>query len=283
VSRAFTLSLPAQIDTGAPVSVQWVREIGDPTSLGLMQRSLQGNQGILSVTAVPNSAGTSSGTATVVFETAGQVLLAGIQQQSLASGETPNQLSAGKQVTVIAVDDAPVVPISSTSGSSPLPTTETSSPSAHPVSGGIIIAVILVPLLLLFIAVVWVVRRQRRSMWYRLDPFSEVWTRRRRASAGRTLANFNFMAAHTPSNGGSGGGMQVFPVAPRPQQKLWLMVDHLTQLNATLDRERQFLAPAPLPFSATPVQEPPPVYAEAVNSVVGRATRLKLNKRVGSM
>ncbi|KAJ7779907.1 hypothetical protein B0H16DRAFT_728118 [Mycena metata] len=50
LSFAFTLSLPATIDTGAPVSVQWVRDIGDPTSFGLMQRGLQGGEGILSVT-----------------------------------------------------------------------------------------------------------------------------------------------------------------------------------------------------------------------------------------
>ncbi|KAJ7729466.1 hypothetical protein B0H16DRAFT_1470038 [Mycena metata] len=203
------LGLRSTIETGVPVSVEWVRDIGDPTSFGPMQRGLEGSEGILSVTPVPNYAGASSGTASGVRNgwvllkqtPTSQVLLAGIQQQSLKAGETPNQLSAGKQVTVIAaVDDtAPVVP-TSTNGpadSSPLPTTTTaSSPSAspHPVSGAIIIVAILTPLLLL-LAVGWIVRRQRKVMRYRIDRFSQAWTRRRRASA---LAHFNFMPAHTP-------------------------------------------------------------------------------------
>ncbi|KAJ7729467.1 hypothetical protein B0H16DRAFT_227475 [Mycena metata] len=111
-SSAFALSLPARIDTGTPTTVQWLLDHGDPTSFGLMQRSLEGNQPILSVTAVPNSAGASTGEISMIFETAGQVLVAVIQQQSLASGETPNQLAAGTQVTVIAStnNNAPVVP-----------------------------------------------------------------------------------------------------------------------------------------------------------------------------
>ncbi|KAF7368313.1 hypothetical protein MVEN_00152600 [Mycena venus] len=102
VSRAaFTLSLPDKLDTGTPVTVQWSRNNADPTSFGLMQRSLQGNQPILSVTPVDNAEGAASGTVSVLFNTPGQVLLAVIAQLSLSSGEKPNQLAAGKQLTVV--------------------------------------------------------------------------------------------------------------------------------------------------------------------------------------
>ncbi|KAJ7171510.1 hypothetical protein C8R46DRAFT_185830 [Mycena filopes] len=115
-SRAFTLSLPDKFDAGTQVPVQWTRDGADPTSFGLMQRSLLGNQPVLSVTPVQNSGGATSGTTTVVFDTAGQVLLAVIQQQSLVSGERPNQLAAGKQLTVVqGANNLPVVPIATTS------------------------------------------------------------------------------------------------------------------------------------------------------------------------
>ncbi|KAJ7105624.1 hypothetical protein C8R44DRAFT_886553 [Mycena epipterygia] len=97
---AVTLSLPDKISTGTPIDVQWTRDTGDPTSFGLMQRSLQGNQPVLSVTPVANSAGATTGTVAVTFGTAGQVLLAVVSQLALSSGEKPNQLSAGKQLTV---------------------------------------------------------------------------------------------------------------------------------------------------------------------------------------
>ncbi|KAJ7840857.1 hypothetical protein B0H14DRAFT_1054535 [Mycena olivaceomarginata] len=101
LSHAFTLSLPDKLNSGTLVTVQWSRDNGDPTSFGLMQRSLLGNQPVLSVTPVQNAAGDRSGTADVVFSTSGQVLLAVIAQLSLSSGEKPNQLAAGKQLTVV--------------------------------------------------------------------------------------------------------------------------------------------------------------------------------------
>ncbi|KAJ7192823.1 hypothetical protein GGX14DRAFT_406035 [Mycena pura] len=86
LSGAVTLSLPSKINSGTSVTVTWTRANADPVSFGLMQRSLQENQPILSVTAVTNDVGATSGTASVSFDTPG-----------LSPGETPNQLFAGTQ------------------------------------------------------------------------------------------------------------------------------------------------------------------------------------------
>jgi hypothetical protein len=74
LSAAFTLSLSNKFNSGTVVTVQWSRDNGDPVSFGLMQRSLQGNQPILSVTPVENAGGARSGTASVAFNTAGCVI-----------------------------------------------------------------------------------------------------------------------------------------------------------------------------------------------------------------
>ncbi|KAJ7472100.1 hypothetical protein FB451DRAFT_1367926 [Mycena latifolia] len=108
LSSAFTLSLPDKFDSGTLVTVQWTRDSRDVFSFGLMQRSLQGNQPVLSVTPVENSNAASSGTTQVAFNTAGQVLLSVISQLSLSSGEIPKQLSAGKQLTVVPSDNGAV-------------------------------------------------------------------------------------------------------------------------------------------------------------------------------
>ncbi|KAJ7103914.1 hypothetical protein C8R44DRAFT_808354 [Mycena epipterygia] len=76
-ARAFTLSVPDKISTGTPVDVQWTRDSGDPTSFGLMQRSLEGNQPILSVTPVENSAGVTSGTVSMTFNIVGYAAIVG--------------------------------------------------------------------------------------------------------------------------------------------------------------------------------------------------------------
>ncbi|KAJ7064037.1 hypothetical protein C8F01DRAFT_1130150 [Mycena amicta] len=102
--HALTLTLPSdKFTAGTSVTVQWSRTSADPVSFGLMQRSLQGNEGILSVTPVQNSGEASSGSVAVVFDidTVGQVILSGISQLSLSSGESPNQLEAGKQLTIL--------------------------------------------------------------------------------------------------------------------------------------------------------------------------------------
>ncbi|KAJ6473365.1 hypothetical protein C8R47DRAFT_1145313, partial [Mycena vitilis] len=121
LSHAITLSLPDKFTSGTAVTVQWTRDGADPVSFGLMQRSLQGNQPILGVTAVENAQGASSGTVPVVFSTAGQVLLAAISQTSLTSEEKPNQLAAGKQLSVIPANAGVAIP-SSTSTSVVKPT-----------------------------------------------------------------------------------------------------------------------------------------------------------------
>ncbi|KAJ7472085.1 hypothetical protein FB451DRAFT_1559252 [Mycena latifolia] len=128
LSSAFTLSLPDRFDSRTLVTVQWTRDSGDAFSFGLMQRSLQGNQSVLSVTPVENSNAGSSGTTQVAFNTAGQVLLSVISQLSLSSGEIPEQLSAGKQLTVVPSDNG-AVEIPGTTGVSPFSLTQMSTTS----------------------------------------------------------------------------------------------------------------------------------------------------------
>ncbi|KAJ7303089.1 hypothetical protein DFH08DRAFT_826074 [Mycena albidolilacea] len=132
LSRAFTLSLPDKLNSGTRVTVQWSRNNADPTSFGLMQRSLQGNQPILSVTPVDNTGGAVSGTVSVLFNTPGQVLLSTIAQLSLSSGEKPNQLSAGKQLTVVPVLNAVNVPGTTTFRTTSTSTRGTTSPPKVP-------------------------------------------------------------------------------------------------------------------------------------------------------
>ncbi|KAJ7103907.1 hypothetical protein C8R44DRAFT_858952 [Mycena epipterygia] len=135
-ARAFTLSVPDKISTGTPVDVQWTRDSGDPTSFGLMQRSLEGNQPILSVTPVENSAGVTTGTVSMTFNTVGQVLLAVVSQLALSSGEKPNQLAAGKQLTVsVGVSPIASPPITTQPPPQSTRTTTTASPSSSAVPG----------------------------------------------------------------------------------------------------------------------------------------------------
>ena len=71
-SRAdITIDFPNKIESGTSVTVKWARDDADPLSFGLMQRSLEGNNPILSVTAVTNDAGATSGIASVLFNTPG--------------------------------------------------------------------------------------------------------------------------------------------------------------------------------------------------------------------
>ncbi|KAF7324141.1 hypothetical protein MKEN_00636700 [Mycena kentingensis (nom. inval.)] len=103
---ALTLTLPAETFTaGQNATVQWTRDDpADPQSFGIMQRNLQGDGEIMDVTPVENVDGADSGSVQVFFGngTSGQVLLSPISQLSLSSGETPNQLAAGRQLTILA-------------------------------------------------------------------------------------------------------------------------------------------------------------------------------------
>ncbi|KAF7350024.1 hypothetical protein MVEN_01304100 [Mycena venus] len=99
-SSSFFLTGPDTALSGESIQFNWTREAGDPVSFGLMQRSLAGNAPILSINGVPNEAGATTGTASVVFQTAGQIILSGVDQLSLDPAAPPNQLAPGKQLTI---------------------------------------------------------------------------------------------------------------------------------------------------------------------------------------
>ncbi|KAJ7581558.1 hypothetical protein C8J56DRAFT_960359 [Mycena floridula] len=79
-SLAFRLQIPTStVISGVVVSVRWTLENGDPFSFGIMQRSLQDDQ-VKAVTPVENNNLDTTGTVDIVFNSVGQVLLAGIAQ-----------------------------------------------------------------------------------------------------------------------------------------------------------------------------------------------------------
>ncbi|KAJ7347903.1 hypothetical protein DFH08DRAFT_866861, partial [Mycena albidolilacea] len=248
-SRAFTLSLPDKVNSGTPVTVQWSRDNGDPTSFGLMQRSLLGNQPVLSVTPVQNAAGDRSGTADVVFSTSGQVLLAVIAQLSLSSGERPNQLAAGKQLTVVPgsnlvdttiLSPSPTQSSSLSPASSSTPAPSKSSPSRrHAV---VALAVTLPILFLLLLLLFCVVRAQRVSMRHRIDQFTAIWTNR--LSTRETISSFGNLDVEVGSMASEYPAPETrqVPLAVRREQKLRMLVDEVV------------------------VGEPPPVYVESPDS-----------------
>ncbi|KAJ6535570.1 hypothetical protein B0H19DRAFT_1271312 [Mycena capillaripes] len=378
LARAVTLSLPDKFNSGTAVTVQWTRDTTDPISFGLMQRSLQGNQPILSVTPVPNEGGAKTGTTSVVFNTAGQVLLAVISQSSLSSGEKPNQLSAGKQLTVIPSNAVVVIPsppssstdrttiastttsrsqppvtvvsslsihatspspISNPSISTAIPPTSSAGPSfslsvpsqgsaqassssfffsstttqsvvstpsfpastsipsvvstshagkSGPPRGTVIALAVIFPLLFLALILFCIIRSQRTNTRHRIDQFTDIWTRARRASERATISSFGgndleagWAAGDQPpvSNlfpgveGQTRGNNLAIPVPVlRRQQKLQLMVEQLTERNAALEREVGSMASAsvmpPAHIFNGRADEPPPMYAESPESSV---------------
>ncbi|KAJ6571150.1 hypothetical protein B0H19DRAFT_1064266 [Mycena capillaripes] len=86
---AFSLTGPDTAQSGEPIEFTWTLDDGDPLSFGLMQRSLAGNAPILEIDGVENSAGATTGTASVIFGTTGY-----------DPATPPNQLAAGKQLTI---------------------------------------------------------------------------------------------------------------------------------------------------------------------------------------
>jgi hypothetical protein len=66
---AFTISINPTVTSGFPATATWFLDHGDPSSFGLMQRSLQDDQ-IKGVTGVSNG-GASSGTVQITFNSVG--------------------------------------------------------------------------------------------------------------------------------------------------------------------------------------------------------------------
>ncbi|KAJ7881371.1 hypothetical protein B0H14DRAFT_2705530 [Mycena olivaceomarginata] len=210
-----------------------------------MQRSLLGNQPVLSVTPVQNAAGDGIGTADVVFSTSGQVLLAVIAQLSLSSGERPNQLAAGKQLTVIfngtsSLSISPTQSSSSSPASSSTPAPSKSSPSRRHVV--VVLAVTLPILFLLLLLLFCVVRTQRVSHRHWIDRFTAIWTNR--LSTRETISSFGNLDVEAGSMASEYPAPETrqVPFAVRWEQKLRMLVDEVV------------------------VEEPPPVYVESPDS-----------------
>lgn len=70
-SLSFSLAGPDTAQSGVPIEFTWTLDDGEPLSFGLMQRSLAGDAPILGIDGVNNSAGARTGTASVIFSTAG--------------------------------------------------------------------------------------------------------------------------------------------------------------------------------------------------------------------
>lgn len=70
-SISFSLTGPDIAQSGVPIEFTWTLDAGEPLSFGLMQRSLAGDSPILGIDGVTNSAGARTGTASVIFWTAG--------------------------------------------------------------------------------------------------------------------------------------------------------------------------------------------------------------------
>jgi hypothetical protein len=68
--KAFTISIDPTVTSGFPATATWFLDHGDPSSFGLMQRSLQDNQ-VKGVTGVSNGEGASSGTVQITFNQVG--------------------------------------------------------------------------------------------------------------------------------------------------------------------------------------------------------------------
>jgi hypothetical protein len=68
--EAFTISINPTVTSGFPAIATWFRDNGDPSSFGLMQRSLMDSQ-VKVVTGVLNGEGASSGTVQITFNQVG--------------------------------------------------------------------------------------------------------------------------------------------------------------------------------------------------------------------
>ncbi|KAJ7489017.1 hypothetical protein FB451DRAFT_1362036 [Mycena latifolia] len=99
-SLSFSLAGPDTAQSGVPIEFTWTLDDGEPLSFGLMQRSLAGDAPILGIDGVTNSAGARTGTASVIFGTAGQIILSGVDQLSYNPAIQPYQFSPGKQLTI---------------------------------------------------------------------------------------------------------------------------------------------------------------------------------------
>jgi hypothetical protein len=68
--KAFTITVDPTVTCGFPATATWLLDHGDPSSFGLMQRSLMDNQ-VKHVTGVSNGEGASSGTVRIIFNQVG--------------------------------------------------------------------------------------------------------------------------------------------------------------------------------------------------------------------
>ncbi|KAJ3731216.1 hypothetical protein DFJ43DRAFT_433264 [Lentinula guzmanii] len=99
-----------------PITVTWSLSAGDPTSFGLMERDL--DDGTIRDIVRISAGFSSSGDAELTFANAGQFVVQGIKQQSLASSETPDPIGGAIQIGVV---EAPFTTSDSFQRTNPIP------------------------------------------------------------------------------------------------------------------------------------------------------------------
>ncbi|KAJ7209195.1 hypothetical protein GGX14DRAFT_453264, partial [Mycena pura] len=126
-SAVVALSVPSQINSGSSVGVKWQRGNSDPVAFDLVQYSDDTfNVAILAITPVNNSASENTGTASVLFDTPGQVTLGAFAQNTVSFATLEN---IPRQLTIIS-DNSSVAASAPHMNTAPTPT-----PPATPITG----------------------------------------------------------------------------------------------------------------------------------------------------
>ncbi|KAJ4481353.1 hypothetical protein C8R41DRAFT_841939 [Lentinula lateritia] len=110
-----------------PITVTWSLSNGDPTSFGLMEKDV--DDGTIGSVVAVNAGSSSIGNAELTFVKAGQYVIQGIQQLSLAPGETPESTGGAPQIGVVENTSLINNPQPSSTSSAPVVTTTSFSTS----------------------------------------------------------------------------------------------------------------------------------------------------------
>ncbi|KAJ3878048.1 hypothetical protein F5051DRAFT_240481 [Lentinula edodes] len=104
-----------------PITVTWSLSNGDPTSFGLMEKDV--DDGTIGSVVAVNAGSSSVGNAELTFVKAGQYVIQGILQLSLAPGETPEPTGGAPQIGVVENTSLINNPQPSSTSSAPVVTT----------------------------------------------------------------------------------------------------------------------------------------------------------------
>ncbi|GAW09541.1 hypothetical protein LENED_011702 [Lentinula edodes] len=110
-----------------PITVTWSLSNGDPTSFGLMEKDV--DDGTIGSVVAVNAGSSSVGNAELTFVKAGQYVIQGILQLSLAPGETPEPTGGAPQIGVVENTSLINNPQPSSTSSAPVVTTTSFSTS----------------------------------------------------------------------------------------------------------------------------------------------------------